>query len=149
MNLRVDLVRQGYTEFGTLSRLTVLEGGVRPAFTCLAAENPWRSNRPGESCIPEGDYTLVRSRYHRGGYDCYQVLLADGREIPGRSLVKVHVGNTDLDVEGCIVLGNGPIAHRGRWGVGPSGGPTGAFVAFMKAMGGIHDCPLTIRSGRG
>lgn len=141
--VRID--RQGYTEFGTLGRLRVLTGlGV--AFTCLTAENPWRTNRPGESCVPEGRYELVRSFYHRGGYECFQLLMPGGKEIPGRTHVKVHVGNSDHDVEGCVVLGEGPVVHRGHWGVGPS---KAAFRAFMEAMEGVDRCPLTVEFRRG
>ena len=153
--VRVELQRQGYTEFGTLGRWSVLyvpigyEHQEEQKYTCLSAENPDRGNAPGLSCIPEGEYRLVRATYHRGGYECFEIRAADGGPIPGRTLVKVHRGNTDLDVEGCIVLGADPIAHRGRWGVGPSGGEAGGFTGFMKAMQGIDVCPLSIYFRKG
>lgn len=148
--MRAEIQRQAYTEFGTLGRLRVYHADA-VAFTCLTAENPDRGNRPRESCVPEGDYLLRRARYHRGNYDCFQVLLADGSEIPGRSLVKVHVGNTDLDVEGCVVLGNDPVVVRGHWGVGPSGGADGGFTRFMRLMDRLeaNDVPLTIYFRKG
>lgn len=155
MNLhawRAEIQRQAYTEFGTLGRLRVYCRDDL-SFTCLTAENPDRGNTPGLSCIPEGEYMLARSHYHRGGYECFEIRAEDGGPIPGRSLVKVHSGNTDLDVEGCVVLGTRPTAHRNHWGVGPSGNPTrgtpGAFVDFMLAMRGLDRIPLTIYFRKG
>jgi hypothetical protein len=143
--VRVELQRQGYTEFGTLGGWVVYDGS-EAIFTCLSAENPDRDNEPRVSCIPEGEYKLVRARYHRGGYPCFQIFAKDGGEIPGRTQVKVHVGNTMEDVLGCVVLGNGPIANKGCWGVGRSGGPNGAFTKFMKIMDelDVDECPLSI-----
>ncbi len=155
MTVRVELQRQGYTEVGTLGRWNVFSVPIGfeheefVTYTCLAAENPDRGNMPSVSCIPEGEYKLVRSTYHRGGYECFEIRAADGGPIPGRSLVKVHRGNTDLDVEGCIVLGAAPIAIGGHWGVGPSGGENGGFTGFMEAMQGVDECPLTIYFRKG
>lgn len=159
-DVHVTIQRQGYTEFGTLGRLTVIDTfphgdptAEEETFTCLSAENPDRGNTPGISCIPEGDYRLVRTRYNRGEYACFEIRARDGTPIPGRSLVKIHHGNTDLDVQGCVVLGTRPTAHRNHWGVGPSGNPTrgtdGGFVQFMKAMDGVDSCALTIYYRKG
>lgn len=152
--MRVEIQRQAYTEFGTLGRLRAFDRSGGLAFTCLSAENPDRGNMPNVSCIPEGEYRLVRSTYNRGGgYECFEIRAADGGPIPGRTEVKVHHGNTDLDVEGCVVLGANPTAHRGHWGVGPSGNPRkgtpGAFVDFMDAMQGVDECALSIYFRKG
>lgn len=156
--VKVVVSRQGYTEFGTLGRLRAFAFGnmLEPAFTCLTAEDPWRDNRRGESCIPEGDdYVLVRSRFNRGGYDCFEILRSGRLPIAGgRTLVKIHKGNSSDDVEGCIVLGNQPMATQRapvKWGVGPSGGPAGAFTRFMKFMDerDVEECPLVIKFEKG
>lgn len=142
--MKIELQRFAYTHLGTLGWWTVNHNAGGLIYSCLSAENPDRGNVPNESCIPEGDYKLVRSHFHRGGYECFQVFLADGSEIPGRTLVKVHRGNSAADVQGCIVLGRDPTLHWGRWGVGPSGGSTGAFTAWMEVMDEVQECPLTI-----
>jgi hypothetical protein len=143
--VRAELQRQGYTEFGTLGRWTIFDGDL-VAFTCLAAENPDRGNVPGVSCIPEGEYKLVRRHYNHGGYPAFQVLMADGSEIPGRTHVLVHIGNDATDVRGCVVLGARPVATHDHWGVGPSGTDRGGFTNFMKTMDrlGVDECPLSI-----
>jgi hypothetical protein len=57
-------------------------------------------NKPSVSCIPAGTYTCKPTKYHKGGYDTYEVM-----GVPGRSRILFHVANTEEDVEGCIGLG--------------------------------------------
>lgn len=91
-----DLVleRFAYTEMGTFGKLTM------PEFECYTVERPWFDNVPRVSCIPVGLYPLRVTRYNRGGY---QTLLV--ANVPGRSLIKIHKGNTMRDVMGCIAPG--------------------------------------------
>ena len=151
MSLRVELRRDAYTRFGTLGNWRVLSDERPYIFSCLTAENPDRGNQPRVSCIPEGEYKLVRSVFHRGGYPCFQILSADGSGIPGRTLVKVHRGNVASDVQGCVVLGSHPIMYKGQWGVGPSGGSSGGFTRWMRVMSEleINECSLKIYFQKG
>ena len=152
MSPRVELRRDAYTRYGTLGVWRLFyDDPAETIFSCLSAENQDRGNQPGVSCIPEGEYKLVRSVFHRGGYPCFQIFSADGSQIPGRTLVKVHRGNVADDVQGCVVLGFRPIAHKGQWGVGPSGGSNGGFTRWMLAMDEleIQECPLKIYFQKG
>lgn len=152
MNPWVELRRDAYTRYGTLGDWQVFcNDPATPVFSCLSAENPDRGNQPGVSCVPEGKYKLIRSVFHRGGYPCFEIFSADGSPIPGRSLVKVHRGNVADDVQGCVVLGSRPIVLKGQWGVGPSGGSSGAFTGWMQVMDelGIKECPLKIYFQKG
>ena len=89
----VTLERFAYTPFGTLGRLTY---GDRTLFT---VERPWLGNKAFESCIPEGVYTC--RRYSSARYpDTFQVL-----DVPERTYILFHAGNTAKDVQGCIALG--------------------------------------------
>lgn len=63
-------------------------------------EDPWRGNEARVSCIPEGAYLLRPRRYYAGGYDTLEVA-----DVPGRSLILLHRGNTTRDTEGCVLLG--------------------------------------------
>lgn len=89
-----------------------------------------------ESCIPTGRYPLVLGVYNRGGYPAYELL-----DVPGRSLIKVHKGNTMDDVLGCIAPGTelGFMETRkgtgAKWAVTASGQ---AFKAFMTATDGAE-----------
>lgn len=64
-------------------------------------EDDWLNNVPRTSCIPAGTYTLVRSIWHKHGIETFEVT-----GVPGRSRILIHYGNTEEDVEGCILVGN-------------------------------------------
>jgi len=67
-----------------------------PFFTL---ELPWRDNRRGESCIPEGTY-LAR-KYVSPKYGDTWII----DPVPERSGILMHAGNTVTDTEGCILVG--------------------------------------------
>lgn len=127
---------------GTFGRLTLPDGTV--LYTC---EDEWRDNQPRVSCIPEGIYTLRPRRYQKGKYDTYEVT-----NVPGRSAILIHKGNTEEHTMGCILLGMGlgvvvverdeeRGARRRKQAVVRSGP---AFDAFMRAMAGAPEAKLTI-----
>lgn len=70
-------------------------------------EPPWRSNRVGESCMPEGVYTLrkrhseVVKRSTGGEYSIGWEIC----DVPGRTYLMVHPGNFASDTEGCPLPG--------------------------------------------
>ncbi len=63
-------------------------------------ECPWLGNLKFESCIPEGDYAMVRTDSSRFGKEQWEIV-----QVPNRGGIRVHVGNTAADVQGCIALG--------------------------------------------
>lgn len=66
-------------------------------FTTL--ELPWRENKRNISCIPNGTYPLKLHTSPRFG----KTLLVDN--VPDRSEILIHSGNTIRDTEGCILVG--------------------------------------------
>ena len=102
----IHLDRFCYSEMGAFGRL------VYEDFECYTIERPWDGNKPNVSCIPLGLYQLKPSYYFRGGYDSYEVL-----DVPDRSEIKIHIGNTLLDVIGCIAVGEKLGYINGRWAV--------------------------------
>lgn len=118
----VTLERFAYTPFGTFGRLAV------DGFQCYTVERPWLNNKVGQSCIPEGEYELSPGRFNRGGYRAYQLM-----DVPGRSLIKIHIGNTMDDVIGCIAPGMSLGYLNNKWGVTNS---KTAFDRFMDVMDG-------------
>ena len=85
----------------TLTRFAKTRDGI------LGRLGPWvtleeedRGNQRNISAIPPGAYVCRRSRYHAGGYDTYEVT-----DVPGRSRILFHIGNTEEDTAGCILLG--------------------------------------------
>jgi hypothetical protein len=97
----IELIRFAHTIYGTFGRMISVDG--TGLFTC---ENRWLDNRENISCIlPEpGDqemvYDLVRDT--TGRFQHYRFL-----DVPGRDAVEIHVGNTDLDTRGCVLVGTG------------------------------------------
>lgn len=129
---RVDLTRY-YTpgEQGTFGELSV-DG----TFACYTIERPWRGNEPMISCIPEGVYPLARSRFHRGGYDTWEV-----RAVEGRSRILFHVANRASELLGCIAPGRGLGVVGGQWAVTAS---ASAFADLMDQLSGAEEAVLRI-----
>jgi Family of unknown function (DUF5675) len=88
---RVGKVSDGV--FGVLSY--PVEDGYQPfAVTLEHSYHP--DNKPK---IPAGKWKAKRTRYVKGGYDTFEVL------IPNHSRILFHKGNTEADSEGCILVG--------------------------------------------
>ncbi len=130
MSENIILQRFAYTPMGTFGKIMFEE------FECFTVERPWLDNKARESCIPEGTYPLKLGMYNRGGYPAYEVM-----DVPGRSLIKIHVGNTMDDIIGCIAPGKSLGYVGGKWGVTSS---KKALQEFMKAMGEIELSTLNI-----
>lgn len=136
--IRTDLTSDGV--FGTLR----VPGSRVPLFTC---EDDWKNNQPGVSCIPAGTYTLRRTMFHKHNYEAFEVT-----NVPGRSRILIHVGNTEEDVEGCILVGlkHGmlTVARDEDTGLARTKravlGSKPAFKMFMSWMHGIDTATLVI-----
>lgn len=68
-------------------------------FQCYSLELPWRDNATNRSCIPTGKYQCVWTNSKRFG-GCYLVT-----DVPKRSGILFHRGNTSNHTWGCILLG--------------------------------------------
>ena len=130
MSEKIVLERFAYSPFGVFGKLKF------PEFECFTVERPWLDNKPRESCIPEGEYSLQLGMYNRGGYQAYEVM-----NVPNRSLIKIHIGNTMDDIVGCIAPGKSLGYLERKWGVTSS---KKAFLEFMNAMNGIEESTLHV-----
>lgn len=93
--------------------LGFLFDGLEPlAVTC---EEPWRWNRNLTSCAPPGTYNV---RWHNSDKFKDVFILED---VPGRSGILMHIGNTVADTEGCILPGKYFNLFGTMWGVANSG----------------------------
>lgn len=76
---------------------------------CVTVERPWLDNQKNASCIPPGVY---KCSPHNGAQfkDVWKL-----ENVPGRSAILIHAGNTSSDVQGCIAVGqafyNGGISN--------------------------------------
>lgn len=79
---------------------------------CLTLE---RTFTGGRTIIPDGTYECQRSRFHRGGYDTFEII------VPGHTRVLFHKANVETELEGCIGLGFQFGRLRGQPGILQSG----------------------------
>jgi hypothetical protein len=67
---------------------------------CVTYERPWLSNKRDVSCIPNGVYKCsIHMSPSKGRV--FKV-----HDVPNRSDILIHVGNTLKDTEGCILVGS-------------------------------------------
>ena len=76
--------------------------------------------------IPPGTYQCKRSRYHRGGYDTFEI------HVPGHSRILFHKGNVETHSEGCVLLGEQYGVLNGRPAILQSGVAFDEFMAKTK-----------------
>ena len=117
---------------GTFGMLEVLDNGEL-LYVCRAVEREDQNNRPNVSCIPEGIYTMKLGMYYGGDgvggrrdYPAYVV-----QDVPGRSLIKIHVANTAKQLKGCIAPGLDFGTLGGEWAVKSS---RDAFESIMETL---------------
>lgn len=92
--MKIVLKRVAQTKKGTFGIL--LADGVP---LCVTLEDPWKDNARNVSCIPEGEYKL---KPHNGSKFKNVWILQD---VPDRSAILIHAGNTIKDTSGCILVG--------------------------------------------
>jgi len=92
--MNVTLTRIVERNDATLGVLTI-DGYPR----MVTLEPRWVNNQPNISCIPVGSYKLKRHESPRFGATW---LVTD---VPDRSHILIHRGNTAQDTQGCILVG--------------------------------------------
>lgn len=68
-------------------------------FHSVTLELPWRDNKTNISCIPAGSYPLRLKDSAKFGQS------VEVFNVPDRSEILFHAGNSDKDTHGCILLG--------------------------------------------
>ena len=91
--MTIELIRVGSSNRGTFG---VLRHDQIPF--ALTLERPWVDNQANVSCIPAGHYTCQRVRSPKFG-DTFEVT-----NVPNRSHVLFHKGNTVDETHGCILV---------------------------------------------
>lgn len=114
-------------------RGTLLIAGTR--FDIL--ERPWAGNRRNESCIPSGTYAAsFLERSSSGKYrDVFWL-----RQVPGRSAILIHNGNTADHSRGCLIIGK----RRGILAGKPAVLNSRTALGELAALTGHKDFTLTI-----
>lgn len=113
---------------------------VDGAFFCYTLEDQYQRKKvPRETRIPAGTYAITlreeggmqgryRARFpwHRG-----MIWLQD---VPGFEWIYIHVGNTDDDSEGCILVGDGQVSN-----VVDDGQVTTSVAAYRRLYGCVTE----------
>lgn len=68
-------------------------------YLCETLELPWKNNERKVSCIPVGRYRLTQRHSPKFGHHYHL------QDVPGRSFILIHTGNTARDIEGCVLVG--------------------------------------------
>lgn len=105
MKLRTTMAME--TADFTISRLS-----INGAFECFTLEDEWRAVKvPGETRIPAGVFP-VKLRTFGGFHERYakrfpgmHVGMLEITGVPNFSDVLFHIGNTDEDTRGCLLVG--------------------------------------------
>ena len=135
MRKKLRLVRVHSGPDGTFGVLT-----HEHAFA-LTCEDPWDNNRVGASCIPAGNYMVLRcSKSPEYGFkpsakygDIFNV-----QDVPGRSLILIHRGNLPKDTEGCILVGEEFGYLGGKPAVLDSRGGWNEFMELLRYNDGFE-----------
>lgn len=90
-------------------------------FFCYAVEQPWRDNKPFESCVPAGDYELVPYDSPKYGRTfALKNLALDVGVFEGeakRYACLLHSANRAIELQGCIASGEKLHHLRDDWSV--------------------------------
>lgn len=97
-DLQLHLVRTQLFEHDTLGQLFV--DGQHKWFTLEDTLRPRGVKVQNETCIPAGVYQVVITRSIRFGRMLPEIL-----NVPGFTGIRIHLGNTDADTDGCILVG--------------------------------------------
>jgi hypothetical protein len=144
----IALIRTLQTPDGTFGRLILPDGQ-----TFVTAEDDWLNNARRVSCIPAGTYPLRRRWSPKHKAEVFGV-----EDVPGRQDIEIHIGNTEEDVEGCILLGLrfGPLRVRDEddpahpWKEKNAALSSAiAFHRFMDALAHVDEETIAIEWGPG
>ena len=89
-------------------------------FQCFGLEDEYREEKvASETCIPTGSYKVglrttggFHARYGKKFSDIHQGML-HVQDVPGFEFILIHVGNTDGNIAGCLLVGTGSRAGEG------------------------------------
>lgn len=119
--MKIELKRVAYSLRGTFG--VMLVDGLP---FCVTLEDPDNNNAMGISCIPKGIYEV--EPWNSDKYpNTYHV-----KDVPGRTAILMHSGNTVNDTMGCILLGTFYSTFNGLPSIA---GSKDALNTFRSKMG--------------
>lgn len=104
--MHLTLLRYACGDKSTLGALSI-DG----QFACYTLENPWQDNRRRISSIPTGTYKLQLRQeggWHGRAAARFPAMhkgMIELKDVPGRTFILIHWGNTPRNTDGCILVG--------------------------------------------
>lgn len=92
------LQRKWSVKDATLGELFI--DGIFECYTCEDIVRPVGQKVPGQTAIPTGSYRVVVDWSPRFQKNMLHIL-----DVPGFEGVRIHPGNTPLDTDGCVLVG--------------------------------------------
>ncbi len=120
------LIRYDYLQSGIFGVL------LSDSFKCETLEHAYADGPNFVPKIPIGSYQCIRRLSPKFGYDVFLVA-----NVPGHDFVEIHIGNTNQDSDGCILLG------QSREG-GEILSSKLEFDSFMQFLSGINEFTLEV-----
>jgi hypothetical protein len=94
---------------------------------------------PPRPKIPAGEFKMRLSKFYRGGYDTYEVI------VPGHSRILIHKANLPEELDGCIGIGESFNPVNGKPGITSS---AMGFMEFMRLTRNRPELDLSVREIR-
>lgn len=95
------VIKRIYRPTSTTGKGYVFNDKNELVFEFFTLELPWRDNERNISCIPEGDYLVLKM--HPNGKRKYQYFWV--QDVPGRDGILFHPGNYTHQILGCLLPG--------------------------------------------
>jgi len=122
MTLKLEVLRFSSAKDSTLGIMLDVTQGTR--FLCYTLEDEYRSKKVhSETRIPAGTYK-IKFRKVGGFHNKYTTKygsmhkgMLHVQDVPGFEYILIHVGNTDEDTAGCLLVGDGQNQNVTKDGV--------------------------------
>ena len=128
----------------------------KPLFQGYVLEDEFRPSKvKGETRIPAGKYEIViqqdetpKTKQYQAKYPTWFKKHLMLKDVPGFVGIYIHIGNTDKDTDGCLLLGDN--ADNNVIGPGSVSNSTACFMRFYKDLyphleKGVSKAFITIR----
>lgn len=123
--MKIDVLRFSTSETSTLG-LLLIDG----AFECYTLEDGYHEVKiPGKTRIPAGTYNIAFRNYgthneqylNKYGADFHHGML-EVTNVPDFTDILIHIGNSDEDTAGCLLVGDGANNNQTKEGFISSSG---------------------------
>jgi len=132
--------RYGTGTSGTFGRAVLTGKDGSDAWAGWTLEDDWRDNQRGVSCIPAGRYRAFFRTPENTPATVRRMYVYELRDVPDRTAILIHAGNTEEHTEGCILVGTrvGAMDVAEDEDTGERNVRKGAVLASRDALEGLH-----------